>query len=381
VDQEIDNAFAELGLTPDATEAEVKAAWRRLVSKWHPDRNGSATAVAKMQRLNRAVEAIHQAGFARTSRPPGTGPDKPRRDEASRRDAEHGDSHFDYADADERDSDDLDDGATAHRDASEPLARTINRKVRLTLEEAAFGCTKVLRGKLTQACSVCEGVGHRVLGGHCAQCHGSGATRQQSWFGWVGMQTECDACHGAGIARRVCADCAGTGNSTEQYKVTVRFPHGVRHGDLLAVDGRQGKPRSLPGNLSIRVEIQQHGLLKLDKDGTVLCDVPVDGFAWMANRSVDVPTLGGEQTIMLQRDQLSYRLPGQGFPVERRGRRGDQVITITPIFPQRMTTDQEMLLDQLIATTSGPRAKHPDERLHGWNEALQAWKRASRRRD
>ena len=110
----------------------------------------------------------------------------------------------------------------------------------------------------------------------------------------------------------------------------------------------------------------------------MLCDLPVDGFMWIANRFVHVPTLGGLQSIQLQRDQLSYRLKGQGFPVERRGPRGDQMITISPIFPQRMTTDQQILLDQLIATTSGPDAKQWDERLRGWNQTLRAWERGIR---
>ena len=64
-------------------------------------------------------------------------------------------------------------------------------------------------------------------------------------------------------------------------------PHGVRDGDLLSVDGRHGKPGSPPGELSIRVDVLDSDLLKLDKDGTLRCDVPVDGFAWIANRSVD----------------------------------------------------------------------------------------------
>ena len=377
VEQDIDSAFGELGLTPDATELEIKAAWRRLVSQWHPDRNSSATAVVKMQRLNSAFETIRQAGFRQPAPSANAGGAKPGRSEEPQRDGEPGEPHVD--DAAEADSSRPDDSATAGRNTSGPPARTINRRVRLTLEEAAFGCTKVLRGKVTEDCSACDGAGHRVLGGHCPQCHGSGATWQRPWFGWIGTQAECDACHGSGIARQVCGACAGNGKAaTQRYKVTVRFPHGVRDRDLLSVEGRHGKPGLPPGDLSIRVEVQQHALLKLDKDGTVLCDLPVDGFMWIANRFVHVPTLGGLQSIQLQRDQLSYRLKGQGFPVERRGPRGDQMITVSPIFPQRMTTDQQILLDQLIATTSGPDAKQWDERLRGWNQTLRAWERGIR---
>ena len=110
--------------------------------------------------------------------------------------------------------------------------------------------------------------------------------------------------------------------------------------------------------------------------GALIPSAPQSG----ANRPVDVPTLGGLQTLPLQPDQLVYRLPGQGFPVERRGRRGDQVITITPVFPQRLSTDQQILLDQLIAATSGPDARHADERIRAWGQALRAWQRGARDR-
>ena len=383
MEQDIDSAYAELGLAPDATELEVKAAWRRLVSQWHPDRNGSAAALANMQRINRAVEAIRQAGLrgpgpaasaggAKTGRP---------REPQRRGNGAHSGPHFN--DTHRAASTEPDDDASATPKATGTPPRTISRKVRLTLEEAAFGCTKVLQGKITAgACSACEGMGYRVLGGHCPRCRGSGAVHEPSWFGWIGTQTECDACHGGGIARQRCGTCAGTGKAAlQRYKVTVRLPPGARDGDLLGVAGGHGKPGSPPGDMSIRVEVLEHALFKLDKDGTVRCEMPVDGFAWIANRAVDVPTLGGLRTIQLQRDQLSYRLKGQGFPIERRGLHGDQMITISPIFPQRMTTDQQILLDQLIATTSGPDAKGSDERLRRWNQAMRTWKRGARGRD
>jgi molecular chaperone DnaJ len=234
VDVDIDSAFAELGLTSDATERDVKAAWRRLASRWHPDRNDSPSASAKMQRINRAVEAIRQSGRL-----------KPQASAHGQR----------ADDVDEAEVSPPGDTAQAAGNAAEPPARTLHRKVRLTLEEAAFGCTKVLSGKITATCSPCDGAGYRVLGGHCPACQGSGAIRQRSWFGWVGTQSECDACHGGGIAREACAACAGTGKAaTQRYRVSVRFPHGVRHGDVLGASVGRVPPGSPRDELSIRVE-------------------------------------------------------------------------------------------------------------------------------
>lgn len=331
------NAFAELGLASDATESEVKAAWRRLVSQWHPDRNDSADAVARMQRINQAFEEIRRDGLLRA---------------ASR-----------AADQDE---------APQPEPASGRQRRPIHRKLKLTLEEAALGCIKVLRGKVTDVCSTCAGAGHLVLGGNCTHCGGSGAIPKRSFFGWPGGVTECEACLGGGIARQICPACEGAGKTASRsYKVNVRIPRGVRHGDLLHVAGGRSGKNLPPADLEIRVEVAPHAFFQLDGDGTIRCEIPVDGFAWIANRPIQVPTVTGLQALQLQRDRLSYRLEGQGFPVERRGSRGDQLITVLPIFPDALSTDQEILLDQLLATG----AHAMDERLRAWNRGMKDWER------
>lgn len=255
--------------------------------------------------------------------------------------------------------------------AGDRAARAIHRKLKLTLEEAAAGCTRQLRGRITGACLACDGAGYRVLGGHCKQCHGSGAVRRPIWFGWGGTPSECEACHGGGIARQACAACSGAGQAEPaDYEVSVRIPAGVRDGDLLRVDCRRIRSKASLGDLKIRIEVQAHPSLQLEEDGTIRCEMPVDGFAWIGNRQVDVPTVDGLQSLRLDRDRLVYRLKGKGFPIERRGRPGDQLVTVDPVFPKVLNTDQEILLDQLIASTSGSDANDGDERLRAWNRML-----------
>lgn len=352
-----DNAFAELGLRPDATESEVKAAWRRLASQWHPDRNASVGAVARMQRINQAFEQIRSAGFA-----VGGGDSAGRPERPARADAAH--------DAD------ASGGHGAQAEAQRPPRRTLRRKLKLTLEEAALGCIKTLRGRITDPCAACAGAGHQVLGGHCARCGGSGALARRSFFGWPAGLVECEACLGGGIARRLCAACAGSGKApATSYQVKVRIPQGLRDGDLLHVaagGARTGRP---PADIEIRIELLPHPLLRLEDDGVLRCEVPVDGFAWIANRAIEVPTLGGLQTLQLQRDQLAYRLPGQGFPRERRGARADQWVMVRPIFPQSLSVDQQILLDQLLATRSNASGEPLDTSLRDWQRALRDWQR------
>jgi len=324
----IDHAYAELGLTAGASEAEVKAAWRRLVSQWHPDRNQTASALGRMQRINTAYEQIRLMGFE---------PGSPAAND------------------------------TADEPAAPPPARrgrTICRRVGLTLEEAALGCVKVLRGKVTEACGRCDGRGHRVLAGACGVCGGHGVVRHHAWYGWVSTMATCGACHGERVARQVCDGCEGAGRLTRTYRHTVRIPAGVRHADVLyAAEG--------DGAFELHVELSTHRFFVLDDDGILRCEMPVDGFAWMANRWVDVPTLTGVQQMRLRRGHHVYRLRGQGFPSERQGVRGDYEVTVVPTFPDSLSAEQEALLERLSAMSAGP--------LCTWQRTLQAWDRGRRK--
>lgn len=350
--QDIDDAYAELGLAPGASEAEVKAAWRRLVSRWHPDRNPGAAALARMQRINRSFEAIRARGFVAAADAEPASPPPAAEPEAS----------------------------NARADTAEAAARVFSRKVRLTLAEAAFGCTRVLRGKPAGDCTGCAGVGHHMTGGHCAHCQGSGAVRQGAWFGWMGASVECEACHGSGRAQQVCAACGGSGrSSTPAYRVTVRFPPGVRDGDLLSVRTPAAAGAGQPIELALRIEVPAHPQLLLDADGTLRCTMPVDGFAWLGNRTVEVPTLEGLQPLALQRGRFEHRLPGLGFPVGRRGPRGDLCVSVQPLFPEPLSTDQQILVDQLVATRSGGSGQQTPAALQAWRQALQASARVRRR--
>ncbi|WP_077001958.1 DnaJ C-terminal domain-containing protein [Variovorax sp. KK3] len=361
-----DDAFAELGLASGASQGEVKAAWRRLASQWHPDRNGSADAVVRMQRINQAFEEIRRAGFSApssSSEPSAADHDAP----ASHPPTDPTTGHAEQ-----------DAGETAFDDdtATRRQRRPIHRKVKLSLEEAAAGCIKVLRGKLTQTCATCEGAGHQVLGGNCARCGGSGAVHKRSFFGWPTGTAECEACLGGGIARQPCAACRGSGKTAARaYQVKVRIPAGVRHGDLLHVDGRRLRPERLAADLEIRIELLPHAFFTLDDDGTLRCEIPVDGFAWLAERPVPVPTLAGLRPLQPSRSRVSYCLEGQGFPTARGGAHGDQWVTLVPVFPQQLSTDQQILLDQLCATTSGAGGRGVDNRLDAWRRGLRAWER------
>jgi len=357
------SAFAELGLPAHATEREVRAAWRRLVSQWHPDRNPSAEAVLRMQRINRAFGAIRDAGFTDPVdwQPFPDSSATPRPSAQAHASARHG-----AAEPPPRPEAAADEPGGARR-------RPIARRVRLSLEEAAAGCIKVLRGKVSETCGDCVGAGHEVLDGRCTHCLGLGRQVRRNFFGWPGESVPCEACGGSGRARRACPACNGRGSVSRSYQVKVRIPAGVRPGDRLHVPARRGGTQGPPADLDIRVEWLPHPFFELDADGTLRCEVPVDGFAWIAQREVTVPTLAGPRPLALRQDRLRYVLPGQGFPPRGKaaGPRPDQVLVVRPVFPDNPSADQRVLLAQLMATA----AAEPPPPLRAWRSAMDAWER------
>ena len=328
----VDDCYHELGVAPGATDAEVKAAWRRMAARWHPDRNNSPHALHKIQRINQALEAIRRAKDGSA-----TG---------------GGDAHARHAEA--------------------PVEHTIH----LTLEELASGCMRELRGEVPEDCADCEGSGLQPHVTACADCVGTGQLRRPIWFAWASQAVECGACHGRGTTRQGCAACDATGKApSRKYRCRVQVPAGLRAGSVLDVAaGVEGSQRRHQLLLRVRVEIQAHEFFSLETDGTVTCEFPVDGFAWVANRWVEVPTPRGLQQMRLQRGTLSYRIRGAGLPSSHAERIADCIVTVLPVFPQEFSPQQETAIDRLVASNSGAANTPAGQRVTAWAAMVRGWK-------
>ena len=355
------HAYVELGLAPGASEPEVKAAWRRLASQWHPDRNRSADAAGRMQRINHAFEVLRDAGFPAQAAAGGTASRRTRARPAPPRPPTEAPTEA---------------PAAAPPASPEPgPRRTITRRLRVSLEEAALGCIRQLRGNERETCADCSGSGWAATPLACAGCAGSGQRRQAGWYGLFGALSACGDCAGSGESAQACAGCLGAGRrQSAGYSVGVRLPAGVRDGDALHVDGRRVKGLQQAADLLIRVELRPHAFFKLDDDGTLHCALPVCGFAWLANRAVPLPTLVGLQSLKLDRKLRDYCLAGEGFPVSRGGPRADLRVQIEPRFPAQVSTDQQILLDQLAAVSADSVASG-DAGLSAWQQTLAYWEK------
>lgn len=330
----INDAYTELGLAPGASDAEVKAAWRRMVSRWHPDRNASAEAAALIQRINGAYERIRLAAVSA--------------------------------------------GVDDATEAPAAEGRTVQRRVRLSIEDAVLGCTRVLRGRLVDACAACSSSGFWGAPQRCTACGGSGRRRADWWVSWPPVASPCADCDGSGTHRQACPACAGAGKQTLRYRCTVRLPAGLRHGDRLAADGGGSHRGGFDGRLDLRIELAPHPLFCIGDDGLLRADVPVDGFAWLAQRQVQVPAPCGLLLLQLRRGRLVYRLPGQGLPLQRGGGpRADYLVTVVPAFPDLPDAEQQALLERLAAISDA----QPTPPLRAWRQRLQAWARGRRAAD
>jgi molecular chaperone DnaJ len=332
----VEESYSELGLHPDCSDAEIKTAWRRLAARWHPDRNASPQALRKIQRINRALDEIRRA-------------------RASLRD-----------EADE--GDEGDEAPAAERPEPE-------HRVELTLEEALAGCTRILHGTLVEDCEDCDATGIEPQASNCQACGGTGRARQHLWFAWLTPPARCEACKGSGSTRHACAACKGVGHlPPTNYRCRVDIPAGSRDADVLKVSVRlQGAGGDRSETLRVRLVLQPHEFFTLDADGTVQCELPVDGFAWMANRWIEVPTPGGLQQMRLRRGFLTYRIKGQGCPTGSGGERADCMVTVDPLFPEELGREQETLVNRLVASNSGSARTDAGERVAAWRQRIAGW--------
>ena len=188
------------------------------------------------------------------------------------------------------------------------------------------------------------------------------------------------ACQGRGTKRQACTSCTATGRvPPRKYRCRVQIAVGARAGDLLDVTARvQGRQRQHKLALRLRVELQPHEFFTAEGDGTVKCELPVDGFAWMANRRIEVPTPGGLQQMKLRRGSLSYRIKNAGLPWTTAPEAADCIVSVVPMFPQEFSQEQEGAIDALVASNSGAAGTPEGDRMAAWNRLLERWQERCR---
>ena len=355
-----------LGVDRNATEDDLKKAYRKLAKQYHPDMNpDNPDAEAKFKEATEAYgilsdpqkrQQYDQFGHAAFDGAAGGGFDF---------------SSFDFGDifgdlfgggfgGGSFSFGDLFGGGRRSRNPNAPQqGANLRAIIHISFEEAVFGCTKEIEINLKDPCASCGGSGAKAGTSPetCTTCGGTGQVRQtqQSLFGMIQNITACPKCRGEGkIIKEKCPTCRGTGYTSSRRKVQVDVPAGIDDGQSIRIrekgePGRNGGPR---GDLLVQVAVAQHPTLQ--RDGMDIFSVANITFAQAAlGGDVRIQTVDGDVLYTVKaRTQANtrIRLRGKGVPsLRNRNARGDQYVTLIVETPTRLNKEAQEALRQFDA--------------------------------
>ena len=336
--------YEVLGVARDASEEDLKKAYRRCAMKHHPDRNpGDAAAEAAFKECKEAYEVLSDGAKRRAY------------------DA-HGHAAFEHGmGGGGPGGPDMGDifgggGARAARRGAD-----VGYVMELDLEEAVAGIEKRIEIPTLVACDPCKGTGSadgRVE--TCGTCGGRGNVRMQR--GIFAMQQACPACGGRGqTIRNPCTECHGAGRVEEEKVLSVKIPAGVDNGDRIRLtgEGEAGPPGTPPGDLYVEVRVREHDIFQRDGDD-LHCEVPIRISQAALGDTVRVPTLKGEAEIRIPAETQTgklFRLRGKGVKSVRSRSEGDLYCRVVVETPVNLTPEQRELLEKFEATFIGEEAR------------------------
>ena len=345
--------YEVLGISRNATDEEVRKAFRRLAFKYHPDHNHEAGAEEKFKEVNEAYEVLSDADKRAAY------------DRFGHGSAEgffgRGFEGFDFGGFGDIFDAFFGRTATATRQAPQRGA-DLRYGVTITLEEAAFGTEKETEISRIENCSLCQGVGCKPGSqpSRCPNCNGTGQVRrtQQSIFGRFTNITTCPRCHGEGrIITEPCPQCRGSGKEKRQRNILVKIPAGVDDGSQIRItgEGDAGTRGGPSGNLYITVSVKQHELFTRNGDD-IIYELPINFAQAALGAEVEVPTLDGKVKLKVPAGSQTgrvFQLKNKGVPHLHRSGRGDQLVTLLVVTPESLTEKQRQLFQEL-ASSLGP---------------------------
>lgn len=361
--------YAILGVPRDATEADIKKAYRRLAMDYHPDRNnGDKAAEEKFKEIAEAYEVLRDARKRAAYDRYGA---------AGVRGAEAagagGFAHVDLAEALKifmRDFGGLGGfdaifggGQQAQRDRRR--GQDIKVTIKLSLADVAQGTTRSVKLRTLDACATCAGSGARAGTAPtvCTTCGGTGEVRRraQSLFGQFVSVSPCPTCAGDGtVVQDPCPTCRGDGRVRAEKTVQIDVPAGVAEHHYLTLRGHGVPgPRNGPsGDLIAVLDIAEDP--RFERQGEDLVhDLPISFATAALGGEVAVPTPWGEAPLQVQRGTQTgtvYRMRGQGLPRLGESGRGDLHVRVHVWTPTKLTAEQERLLRALSEIESQPPA-------------------------
>jgi len=357
--------YSLLGISRNASEDEIKKAYRRLARELHPDANGGDKDLEdRFKEITTAYETLRDAEKRRIYDTYGEDGLRGGMGDAGPFGAGINDifgAFFGSAFG----------GGSGQAQRGPQRGADTEVYVDLSFTEAVFGVQKDVTLRLPVKCSTCSGSGAKpgTTASTCSVCGGTGQVRKvaQSILGRMVTTVTCDRCRGAGtIITTPCQDCRGDGRRTEERTYSVEVPAGVDNGSTLRLAGRgPAGPRSgLPGDLYVQIRVKPHHKFRRE-DSELRCELVIPLTQAVLGASLEFETLDGVEDLVIPEGTQSgtqFRLRGRGVPdVRGSGRRGDLVVTIVVEIPEHLDEQQ----DELFRRIADLRGEVVADRDHG----------------
>ncbi len=339
--------YEVLGVGREATEEDIKKSFRRLAFQFHPDQNHNSDAEGKFKEINEAYEVLSDPEkrtaydhFGHSGSGGAFG---------------NGFGGFDFGGYGNI-WDSFFGGMAANAARAAERGADLETTLMIKFEEAVFRCEKEISVMRTEVCPTCSGTGAKVGTSpkRCTNCNGTGQVRrvQQNVFGRFTNIMACPRCHGEGrIVTDPCPECRGKGMTEKKRTISVKVPAGI-DGNMqirLQGEGDAGIQGVSSGNLYVRLAVSPHKLFTREGD-SIHYELPLNFAEAALGAEVEVPTLDGKTKLKIptgcQHGKV-FTIKGEGVPHLNGGGRGDELVTVRIMTPDRLTKEQKKLFEEL----------------------------------